>query len=60
MNRLKHEAELFTVALKRRVLAGLLGLAVCAAHAQQQQSGVPVFGCPVQYDVAGALPLPAR
>jgi hypothetical protein len=28
--------------------------------AQQQQSGVPVFGCPVQYDKAGALPLPVR
>jgi len=27
---------------------------------QQQAAGVPVFGCPVQYDVSGALPLPAR
>jgi len=26
----------------------------------QQTAGVPVFGCPVQYDVSGALPLPGR
>ena len=28
--------------------------------AQQQAAGVPVFGCPVQYDASGSLPLPAR
>jgi hypothetical protein len=28
--------------------------------AQQQSAGVPVFGCPVQYDNSGALPLQAR
>jgi hypothetical protein len=28
--------------------------------ADQQAAGVPVFGCPVQYDVNGALPLPNR
>ena len=28
--------------------------------AQQQAAGVPVFGCPVQYDNAGALPLTGR
>ena len=28
--------------------------------ADQQAAGVPVFGCPVQYDVNGAVPLPAR
>jgi hypothetical protein len=26
----------------------------------QQAAGVPVFGCPVQYDVGGAVPLPSR
>ena len=26
----------------------------------QQAAGVPVFGCPVQYDVSGAVPLPSR
>lgn len=28
--------------------------------ADQQAAGVPVFGCPVQYGVTGALPLPGR
>jgi Metallo-beta-lactamase superfamily len=28
--------------------------------AQQQSAGVPVFGCPVQYDASGPLPLPSR
>ena len=28
--------------------------------AQQQAAGVPVFGCPVQYDNAGPVPLSAR
>ncbi|HXC60482.1 MAG TPA: MBL fold metallo-hydrolase [Steroidobacteraceae bacterium] len=28
--------------------------------AQQQASGVPVFGCPVQYDTVGAVPLSAH
>jgi hypothetical protein len=28
--------------------------------AQQESSGVPVFGCPVQYDNSGALPLHGR
>jgi Metallo-beta-lactamase superfamily len=28
--------------------------------AQQQAAGVPVFGCPVQYDASGALPLSGR
>ena len=28
--------------------------------AQQEAAGVPVFGCPVQYNNAGALPLQAR
>jgi len=28
--------------------------------ADQQAVGVPVFGCPVQYDVNGAVPLPPR
>ena len=28
--------------------------------AQQQAAGVPVFGCPVQYENAGALPLTGR
>jgi Metallo-beta-lactamase superfamily len=28
--------------------------------ARQLSAGVPVFGCPVQYDNAGILPLPAR
>jgi len=28
--------------------------------AEQQASGVPVFGCPVQYDASGALPLPGQ
>jgi glyoxylase-like metal-dependent hydrolase (beta-lactamase superfamily II) len=28
--------------------------------AQQQAAGVPVFGCPVQYDASGPLPLQAR
>jgi glyoxylase-like metal-dependent hydrolase (beta-lactamase superfamily II) len=28
--------------------------------AQQQAAGVPVFGCPVQYDASGALPLTGR
>jgi hypothetical protein len=27
---------------------------------QQQAAGVPVFGCPVQYDTSGALPLPGH
>jgi hypothetical protein len=28
--------------------------------AQQQAAGVPVFGCPVQYDTVGAVALPVR
>jgi hypothetical protein len=28
--------------------------------AQQQTAGVPVFGCPIQYDNSGALPLQGR
>ena len=28
--------------------------------AQQQAAGVPVFGCPIQYDNSGALPLQGR
>lgn len=28
--------------------------------AQQQAAGVPVFGCPVQYDTSGPLPLPGH
>ena len=28
--------------------------------AQQQSAGVPVFGCPIQYDNSGALPLQGR
>jgi hypothetical protein len=28
--------------------------------AQQQAAGIPVFGCPVQYDASGLLPLPGR
>jgi hypothetical protein len=27
---------------------------------EQQAAGVPVFGCPVQYDTSGPVPLPAR
>jgi hypothetical protein len=27
---------------------------------QQQSAGVPVFGCPVQYDARGPVPLPGR
>jgi hypothetical protein len=27
---------------------------------KQQAAGVPVFGCPVQFDASGALPLPPR
>ena len=28
--------------------------------AQQQAAGIPVFGCPVQYDTSGPLPLPGH
>ena len=27
---------------------------------EQQTAGIPVFGCPVQYDISGALALPGR
>jgi len=43
-----------------RILPALLLEAAQKFCADQQAAGVPVFGCPVQYDVNGAVPLAPR